>query len=178
MVIVLMGVTGCGKTTVGRLLASDLGWAFYDADDFHPAENVEKMRQGIPLSDDDRMPWLESLRNLIDSAHKENSNVILACSALKEKYREMLSHELKPVKFIFLNGPFELIKSRLEARKGHYMNPTLLASQFEALEQPSPEEAVFVDIAPTPQIIAKSIKTTLSRDLMRHQPATSLTPNL
>ena len=109
MVIVLMGVTGCGKTTVGKILANELGWHFYDADDFHPEENVEKMRQGIPLDDNDRMPWLQALRNLIDRAHDNEFNVVLACSALKEQYRNMLSHELKPVKFIYLRGPESLI---------------------------------------------------------------------
>jgi gluconokinase len=161
MVIVLMGVTGCGKTTVGKILASELDWHFYDADDFHPDENVEKMRQGIPLQDEDRLPWLEALRDLIDRAHEHEFNVVLACSALKEEYRGMLRHELKPVKFIYLRGPEELIEGRLKARKGHYMNPDLLPSQFAALEEPSPECALHVDIAPPPQKIADSIKTHL-----------------
>lgn len=161
MVIVLMGVTGCGKTTVGKILANELGWHFYDADDFHPEENVEKMRQGIPLDDNDRMPWLQALRNLIDRAHDNEFNVVLACSALKEQYRNMLSHELKPVKFIYLRGPESLIEGRLRARKGHYMNPDLLPSQFAALEEPSPDCALHIDIAPPPEKIASSIKDQL-----------------
>ncbi|MCB0322351.1 MAG: gluconokinase [Bdellovibrionales bacterium] len=161
MVIVLMGVTGCGKTTVGKILAQELNWHFYDADDFHPEENVEKMRKGIPLNDEDRLPWLEALRNLINQAHQEEFNAILACSALKENYREMLSHELKPVKFIYLRGPEELIQDRLNARQGHYMNPKLLPSQFAALEEPSPDKAIHIDIAPSPQQIADSIRSEL-----------------
>ena len=163
MVIILMGVTGCGKTTVGKLLAEQLGWEFYDADDFHPEANVEKMRAGIALTDDDRMPWLQSLADLINTAHKDQRNIVLACSALKERYRDTLRHELKPVIFIYLKGGFELIKSRLEARKGHYMDPALLKSQFAALEEPPMDGAICVDISPEPQHIAESIKDVLPR---------------
>ena len=163
MVIILMGVTGCGKTTVGTLLAEQLGWEFFDADSFHPEANVAKMRNGVPLTEDDRLPWLQSLADLINTAHEEGRNIVLACSALKEKYRELLRHELKPVIFIYLKGGFELIKSRLEARTGHFMDPNLLKSQFAALEEPASDNAICVDISPEPEHIAESIKHALPR---------------
>lgn len=159
MVIVLMGVTGCGKTTVGKMLANQLGWEFYDADDFHPEANVEKMRNGIALNDEDRVPWLQALANLIESADEQKHNIILACSALKHNYRKLLRHDLKPVRFIYLKGPHELIKERLEARKGHYMNPVLLQSQFQALEEP--KDAIYMDISPEPDIIVSTIRKEL-----------------
>lgn len=158
MVIVLMGVTGCGKTTVGKLLADQLGWMFYDADDFHPEENVEKMRQGIPLDDDDRMPWLNRLAELINSEHENERNMVLACSALKKKYREVIQHDLKPVRLVYLKGDFELIKDRLSQRVGHYMDPELLKSQFDALEEPEEDEAISVDISPSPEDIVTSVR--------------------
>ncbi len=162
MVIVLMGVTGCGKTTVGRLLAEQLGWMFYDADDFHPEENVEKMRQGIPLDDDDRLPWLQRLAELINSEHENQRNMVLACSALKRKYRDVIQHDLKPVRLVYLKGEFELIRDRLSQRVGHYMNPELLKSQFDALEEPMDNEgAVLVDISPNPEDIVTSVRTQL-----------------
>jgi gluconokinase len=162
MVIVLMGVTGCGKTTVGKMLAKELGWLFYDADDFHPEENVEKMKNGIPLNDEDRVPWLQTLANLIHSGYENQRNMILACSALKKRYRSVLHHDLHPVKFVYLKGEMDLIRERLEARKGHYMNPVLLKSQFDALEEPgSDEPAVAVDISPAPLDILNAVKETL-----------------
>jgi gluconokinase len=159
MVVVLMGVTGSGKTTVGRCLAEQLGWEFYDADDFHPEENVEKMRSGIPLNDEDRQPWLKALSDLIDGATENERNIVLACSALKHHYRKILRNDLKPVRFFYLRGTPELIRERLEARRGHYMNPKLLTSQFQTLEEP--KDAVYVDIAPDPGTIVSSIRAEL-----------------
>jgi gluconokinase len=155
MIIVLMGVAGSGKTTNGEKLAEDLGWKFYDGDDFHPVANVEKMSQGIPLDDLDRLPWLESLRQLILAKLKENDSAILACSALRETYRDYLLVDER-VKLIYLKGDFNLIHQRLESREGHFMRTEMLRSQFETLEEP--EQGIYVDInAPSHQII-KMIK--------------------
>src|ERR1700756_5475772 len=120
-----MGVTGSGKTTVGRLLAEEVGWKYFDADDFHPAANVEKMRSGIPLTDADRGPWLAQLREVIKDCLQRNESAIFACSALKESYRTTLAIN-DHVKIVYLKGDYDLIKRRLQARRDHYMNPDLL----------------------------------------------------
>lgn len=159
MIIILMGVTGCGKTTIGQLLAQELNWPFYDGDDFHPAASVEKMRAGIPLTDDDRAPWLATLQNLIRENLNANQSGILACSALKQKYRDRLQVDPLNVRFVFLQGDFTTIAQRLAARTNHYMDPNLLASQFEALEEP--RDALAVDIAQTPRAIVARIKSAL-----------------
>jgi gluconokinase len=159
MFIIVFGVTGSGKTTIGTLLAKELGWQFYDADNFHPAANVEKMRQGIPLNDDDRIPWLAKLQELIRSYTDKGENAVLACSALRESYRQYLQAGGE-VKFIYLKGDFVLIQQRLNNRRGHYMNPNLLQSQFNTLEEPRPEITV-IDIAPTPALIVQAIRKEL-----------------
>ncbi len=158
--IILFGVTGAGKTTIGLLLSSELGWPFYDADDFHPAANVEKMRQGIPLTDEDRKPWLESLHNLISTSLHDGKPGILACSALKETYRQYL-HVSDEVQYVYLRGEYRLIQDRLESRLGHYMNPALLKSQFETLEEPHDGELV-VSVDQTPAAITAEIRRRLS----------------
>jgi gluconokinase len=155
MTIVLMGVTGSGKTTIGELLSERLGWRFYDADDFHSPENKAKMHAGVPLTDDDRLPWLASLRKLLVDKEKAGENLILACSALRRKFRRDLSAGVPDVKFVHLKGSQDLIAERLAERKNHYMNPDLLGSQFDALEEP--EEALTVDISGTPEKIAEEI---------------------
>lgn len=131
-----MGVSGSGKTTVGEALAQKLGWDFFDADDFHPPENITKMINGIPLSDSDRAPWLASLHQLLASTLKSNRHPILACSALKEKYRAKLLNGLEGVGIIYLAGNYDLIWSRMSAREGHFMRPEMLRGQFAALEEP------------------------------------------
>jgi gluconokinase len=155
-----MGVTGTGKSTVGRLLASQLGWTFVEGDDFHPKANVEKMRQGIPLDDADRKPWLETIRHRLEQASRQSENVVLACSALKHSYQHYLAdYAPEAVRFVYLLGSPELIRQRLAKRTGHFMNPALLASQFEDLEPP--EDAIRVDIGqPVPAIVAE-IRTKL-----------------
>jgi gluconokinase len=160
MIIVLMGVTGSGKTTVGKLLASQLGWKFCDADDYHPVANIEKMRRGIPLTDEDRKPWLQTLAKLIDDSRDRGENVVLACSALKHAYQEYLRHQLDVVHYVFLIGSPELIEMRLAARQGHFMSPALLGTQFEILEPPA--DAVRVDVSGTPEEIAAEIRVKLA----------------
>ncbi|MGB7555746.1 MAG: gluconokinase, partial [Candidatus Korobacteraceae bacterium] len=135
MIIILMGVSGVGKTTIGKALAQELHWRFAEGDDFHSAANIAKMHAGIPLTDEDRAPWLQSLRSAITRWLAAGENVVLACSALKASYRETL--QVAPeVKFVYLRGSFELIAQRLASRHGHYMNPHLLRSQFDTLEEP------------------------------------------
>jgi carbohydrate kinase (thermoresistant glucokinase family) len=133
---IIMGVSGCGKTTIGKQLAAKLKLPFYDADDFHPKANVAKMKNNISLNDDDRKPWLETLAIEIEKWSK-NSGAVLACSALKEMYRNILSSHSKNVDWIFLSGSFETILERIQQRKGHYMKSDLLQSQFDTLEIPS-----------------------------------------
>lgn len=159
MVIILMGVTGSGKTTIGRMLSEQLGWKYYDADDFHSAANIEKMHGGIPLNDEDRRPWLESLRELIRGSLERDENIVLACSALKESYRDLLVLDDR-VHLIYLKGDYELIRKRLSERHGHYMNPKLLDSQFETLEEPT--DALPVDVSSTPEEIVKIIRQGLN----------------
>jgi gluconokinase len=132
-----MGVSGCGKTTIGKALAMKLGWDFYDADDFHTSENIAKMSSGIPLVDDDRSPWLVSLHALISTCLKENKHGVMACSALKERYRQMLLTGNKGVLIVYLKGDYDLIWARMVARPGHYMKPEMLKSQFDALDEPT-----------------------------------------
>src|SRR5450755_4333602 len=151
MVIILMGVTGSGKTTIGLALAASLQWRFVDADDFHSPSNVAKMRSGIPLKDDNRAPWLASLHNAIDGWFQAGTSVVLACSALKQAYREQLLVSPE-VRLVYLRGSRELISQRLSQRHGHYMDPSLLDSQFATLEEP--RDAVFVDVnADVPEIV-------------------------
>ncbi len=140
--VVVMGVSGVGKTHVGRLVARELGWEFHDGDDYHSPENVEKMRAGVPLTDADRAPWLERLHELLAGTPR----VVLACSALKQGYREVLLAGIaERVLLVYLRAPMELISARLARRRGHYMPASLLQSQFAALEEPGPGEAVWVD---------------------------------
>ena len=143
MVVVIMGVSGVGKTTIGQALAQELHWRFADADDFHPAANVAKMRDGIPLGDADREPWLQSLHDAIAGWIARQQSVVLACSALKQSYRQKLL-EGPEVKLVFLHADFSCIAKRLAERRGHYMNPALLKSQFDTLEVP--REAISVDV--------------------------------
>jgi len=161
VIIIIFGVSGAGKTTVGKLLARELGWRFIEADDFHPAANIEKMRSGHPLTDDDRWPWLERLRDQIRQSLAAGENAVLACSALKRAYRDRLQAS-EHVKFVFLRGDYALVEKQLHSRRGHFMNPDLLQSQFDDLEEPEPDEHVLtIEVGHTPEEIVDRIKAKL-----------------
>ena len=153
-----MGVSGVGKTTIGRVLAADLGWPFLDADDFHPAGNVEKMRRSLPLTDADRVPWLEALRGAIRDRLARGESAVLACSALKESYRGLLRVD-PSVLFVHLKADPELLQRRLAQRREHFFAPELLASQLDALEDP--KDALVMDVADAPETIARRIADAL-----------------
>jgi gluconokinase len=158
MVILLMGVAGSGKTTVGRLLAGVLGWHFEDADDYHSPQNIAKMQAGIPLSDEDRQPWLLALHEAIAGWSQAGDNVVLACSALKQAYRDLLITSSE-VKLVYLRGSYSLIEDRLASRQGHYAHVDLLRSQLEAVEEP--KDGVVIDVSAPPEAIAIEIRRRL-----------------
>ena len=155
MVLILMGPMGCGKTLIGKMLAEKLEWPFYDGDDFHPATNVEKMRAGVALNDEDRKIWLETLRAHIQRWLQDGQNTLLACSALKQAYRDRLGVNQSAVRTVYLKGSYELLRERIEGRQHPYMNKNLLKSQFDTLEEP--KDGLVVEISPAPEIIAKTI---------------------
>ncbi len=158
MIVIVMGVVGAGKTTIGVLLAEQLGWEFVDADSFHSATSIEKISHGIPLDDEDRAPWLKALEDAVQRWLEEGRNVVLACSALKRSYREEIG--IGPgVKLVYLNGSPEVIAERLRLRKGHFANAQILQSQLAALEEP--EDAVTVDVGPPPEAIVAEIRRRL-----------------
>jgi gluconokinase len=148
-----MGVCGTGKSTVGLGLADRLGFPYADADDYHPAENVAKMREGIALTDEDREPWLDRLRGLLEEHLSSGTGIVLACSALREIYRERLKPTHGELKIVFLRGDRELLAERMTARTDHYMPPTLLDSQLATLEVPAPRNALWCDVAEAPETI-------------------------
>ncbi|MBD2566402.1 gluconokinase [Anabaena lutea] len=158
MIILLMGVSGSGKTSIGKLLAESLNWEFSDADTFHPPANIEKMQGGIPLNDADRMPWLEDLQAAIKNWQQENKNVVLACSALKASYRQMLIIDNR-VQLVYLKGAFDVIEKRLKTRQNHFMTEKLLKSQFYDLEEPN--NCICVDVSESPEVIVEKIRKAL-----------------
>jgi len=158
MIVQVIGVSGCGKSTIARNLSKALGIPYYDADDYHPKENVEKMKKGQALDDSDRASWLATLSSRLQEWDK-NEGAILACSALKEKYREVLSEGLNDCHWVFLSGDYDLIYKRMTKRQGHYMSEQMLKSQFDALEIPS--YGIHIDINESPEEIINKIKSSL-----------------
>jgi gluconokinase len=158
--IILMGVSGCGKTAVGERLSQVLGWAFFDGDDFHPTDNIAKMSRGLPLNDDDRVPWLANLHDLIADHLETGRSMILACSALKEKYRDQLKEGNPGTLVVYLKGDFDLIFNRMSYRRDHYMKAEMLRSQFDALEEPA--DAITVDIDKPLEEIVEEISIYIS----------------
>lgn len=158
VVLVLMGVSGSGKTTVARLIADRLHWAFEEGDALHPPANVAKMAAGHPLDDDDRAPWLAKVADWVDARLDAGESGVITCSALKRKYRALIDRRGERVEFVYLHGSRDLVASRLAHRQGHFMPSSLLASQFETLEEPAADEPVIrVEIGATPQAIADAV---------------------
>jgi gluconokinase len=155
MNVLIMGVTASGKSTVGKILAERLGWAFYDGDDYHPASNVEKMSRGTPLTDEDREPWLDALNRLMREHDEQGTNAIIASSALKQAYRDRLARGITPPIVVFLKTDPAILQARLDARKDHFMPRTMLPSQLATLEEPA--DAIVVDAGSSPERIASLI---------------------
>jgi gluconokinase len=156
MVVIVMGVTGAGKTTIGRALATSLGWEFHDGDDLHSEASKSKMHRGIALDDSDRAPWLTAIRKLIEAMLSQRRNGVVACSALKQSYRDELVVDPESVKVVYLKGSKQLIAERLRSRTGHFMDPELLQSQLDTMEEP--RDAIVVNIASAPEAIVSAIK--------------------
>jgi len=162
MIIVLIGPMGCGKTTIGRLLAEKLNCDLDDADDFHPPENIIKMRSGTPLNDEDRAGWLEILAKRIENKKKQNESLVLACSALKQKYRDILGINQNDVISVYLKGSLLTLEKRLSSRNHQFMNNDLLLSQLEIMEEPS--EGIAVDIQNSPETLVETIISKIDSD--------------
>jgi len=169
-VLVFMGVSGCGKSTCGELVAGKLGVVYAEGDRFHPEANVEKMRSGTPLTDEDRAPWLTDLSSLLAQWVESGEGGVLTCSALKRKYRDILRGDYGvggDIRFVHLSGPFEVIEERMKTRENHYMPPGLLTSQFATLEMPAEEEKVIhIDITSTPEVLATEVLIRLDEDTL------------
>lgn len=161
MVVVLMGVSGAGKTVVGRRLATQLDWAFLDADDFHPAANIAKMRSGVALDDADRLPWLQAIHRSLQDAVRRGLNVVVACSALRDHYRQVLLDGVPDVRLVYLQAPREVLRQRLESRRDHFMPAELLDSQLAALEPPL--KAMRVDATQTIDHLVTQIRTGIEK---------------
>jgi carbohydrate kinase (thermoresistant glucokinase family) len=162
MVIVLIGPMGCGKTTIGRMLAEKLNCDLDDADDYHPPENITKMSRGTPLTDEDRAGWLEILAERIENKRKQNESLVLACSALKQKYRDILGINQSDVISVYLKGSLLTLENRLSSRNHQFMNNDLLLSQLETMEEPS--EGIIVDIQNSPEMLVETIIGKICRD--------------
>ncbi|ACB51335.1 carbohydrate kinase, thermoresistant glucokinase [Crocosphaera subtropica ATCC 51142] len=155
MIYLIIGVSGSGKTTIGTALNQQLGYAFYDADDFHPPENIAKMSQGIPLNDSDRLPWLLAIKSVINENQKEDKNAVITCSALKQAYRDLLEQNTTDIIWIYLKGSYETFLKRLQHRSEHFMKENMLMSQFQILEEP--ENAMTIDVNLSVEEIVQTI---------------------
>jgi gluconokinase len=168
VVLVVMGVSGCGKTTVAALLAGRLGWPFEEGDALHPPANIEKMKAGHPLDDNDRAPWLEKVADWVGERLDAGGSGLITCSALKRSYRDTIDRRGSGVVFVFLHGSYETIAARLAARHGHFMPTKLLDSQFADLQEPGAEEpAIRVDVGPAPSEIADTVIKMLGLDITK-----------
>ena len=173
-VVVVMGVSGCGKSTIASMLAHRLNWIYEDGDWFHPQSNVRKMHAGEPLTDEDRWPWLHGIAAWIDATRRVGNHGTVACSALKRAYRDILVGKRTDVRIVYLKGEQDLIARRLAARDGHFMPPSLLESQFAALEEPQPDEhPIVVSIVPHPREIVEEIVKRLGEDVSPPPPETA-----
>lgn len=159
MIVVMMGVSGSGKSTVGRLLAGRLGWVFHEGDEFHPAANIEKMSAGTPLTDADRWPWLAGIKKEIDRCVASGSDAVIACSALRDSYRSYLAADAPEIRFVYLKGDPATLLERMRSRESHYMKSGMLDSQIASLEEPG--DAIVVDIRNSPDAIVARIETRL-----------------
>ena len=159
MIVVVMGVSGSGKTTVGRLLAQQLGWKYLEGDDFHSPENIEKMSNGVSLTNEDRMPWLARMKNEIDNCFENGSDAVVACSALQNHYRAYLAAGISTIRFVYLKGESAVIRERMKSRGNHYMKSEMLDSQFASLEEPP--DAIVADIRKAPEDIVSQVESEL-----------------
>ncbi|MBI1336752.1 MAG: AAA family ATPase [Phycisphaera sp.] len=167
LVVLITGVSGSGKTTLGQALASRLGWPFMDADSFHPQANIDKMSRGEPLTDEDRQPWLDAIRGRIERSLHERLPVVLTCSALKRRYRDQLIHAYEPVLLVYLRAGRDLLTRRLQDRPGHFFKTSLLQSQLDALEEPSPDEALILDAGQPVEVIVDQVIQAVGTDARR-----------
>ncbi|MCA8199547.1 gluconokinase [Burkholderia sp. AU33545] len=157
MILIAMGVSGAGKSRIGEMLAERLSCSYTDGDAFHSAANKEKMHNGIPLTDDDRWPWLRTIREAIEEKQRAGETAVFTCSSLKRSYRDVLRGSDTDVRFVYLKGSFEVLHERLKTRTGHFFDPSLLKSQLDTLEEPGPDEAIVVSIELTPEQIVDQV---------------------
>lgn len=165
MIVILMGAAGSGKTTVGVALAREMGWDFVDSDLLQPPGNISRMREGHPLDDNDRAPWLDTIRRLTEGLLEQGRSSVIACSALKKRYRTAINPDPDRVRFVYLKGPLAVLQMRLEKRAGHFFRSNLLPSQFEALEEPGETEAIIVDANQPVEEIVKTIRHELNLEM-------------